>query len=151
MKEIFKFQSNHFHVNVGGTRFETSNTTLESEEGSMLAAMFSGRHKLQQSKDGSFFLDRDGIPFRTILNYLRTGRAVLPAYETSLLELREEAEYYGLQALVEIIRDRQAYRSALEPADVSMFGEEQRVNEEVVGSSDGVTSVLFTVWWIFSH
>eukprot|EP00514_Thraustochytrium_sp_LLF1b_P013530 CAMPEP_0184558170 /NCGR_PEP_ID=MMETSP0199_2-20130426/44762_1 /TAXON_ID=1112570 /ORGANISM="Thraustochytrium sp., Strain LLF1b" /LENGTH=107 /DNA_ID=CAMNT_0026955287 /DNA_START=235 /DNA_END=556 /DNA_ORIENTATION=- len=44
MKEIFKFQSNNIHVNVGGTRFETSNTTLESEEGSMLAAMFSGRH-----------------------------------------------------------------------------------------------------------
>ena len=40
----------------------------------MLAAMFSGRHN--QPADpatGCVFIDRDGVRFRHILNYLRTG------------------------------------------------------------------------------
>ena len=39
----------------------------------MLAAMFSGRHHQPLDENGEVFIDRDGVRFRHILNYLRTG------------------------------------------------------------------------------
>ena len=65
-------------LNVGGQHFTTSLQTLTRDPYSMLAAMFSGRHEVQTTEDGSFFIDRDGTYFRFILNYLRNGELILP-------------------------------------------------------------------------
>jgi hypothetical protein len=50
-------------LNVGGEPFTTTKSTLCSVSGSMLEAMFSGRHTLKQ-KEGRYFLDRDPVIFR---------------------------------------------------------------------------------------
>lgn len=63
-------------INVGGVHYETLLATLCSEE-SMLASMFSGKHKLERDKDGCPFIDRPGDPFRYILNFLR-DRSMMP-------------------------------------------------------------------------
>src|SRR5690606_30677788 len=42
-------------LNVGGRQFETTQTTLTSVPHSMLANMFSGRHKLDKDQDGCYF------------------------------------------------------------------------------------------------
>lgn len=85
-------------LNVGGKRFTTSLQTLTRDPNSMLAAMFSGRHKVETSTDdGSFFIDRDGTYFRFILNYLRDGKLVLPESPKFLKELEAEARFYQLQ------------------------------------------------------
>lgn len=60
---------------------------------------------------GCYFIDRDGRHFHQILNHLRDGQFNYPANSTDfryLLELRAEAEYYGLTALVSQI-DRYPY------------------------------------------
>lgn len=72
----------------------------------MLAAMFSGRHVLQKEDDGTIFIDRDGTHFRFILNYLRDGSVssdTLPKNKHILRQIRNEAIYYQLHRLVQII------------------------------------------------
>ena len=86
-------------LEVGGTKFKTSRSTLCKHEGSFLEAMFSGRHAHQPNADGSFFIDRDPTHFQRILNYLRTGAAVTPESASARHEMAEEAHFYGLPAL----------------------------------------------------
>jgi len=51
-------------LNVGGHCFTTTvNTLRDAPSPSLFAAMFSGRHALVRSADGSIFLDRDGRHF----------------------------------------------------------------------------------------
>ena len=71
---------------------------------SMLAAMFSGRHEVQTTEDGSFFIDRDGTYFRFILNYLRDGELILPEGATFLAELEAEARFYQVQGLLDELK-----------------------------------------------
>ena len=58
-------------LNVGGTRYTTTLSTLTKYPDSMLGVMFSGRHDLPQQEDGSYFIDRDGEVFKYVLMYLR--------------------------------------------------------------------------------
>ncbi|XP_065914493.1 uncharacterized protein [Dysidea avara] len=92
-------------LDVGGTRYSTSRSTLTKYPESMLGVMFSGRHDLEPMKcsDGSFFIDRDGTHFRHILNYLRDGEEVIQCFPKSAEALREilhEATYYQLEGLI---------------------------------------------------
>ena len=105
VKSTFKFHGQVIDLNVGGTRFSTSRSTLTKYPESMLGVMFSGRHDLEPMKcsDGSFFIDRDGTRFRHILNYLRDGEEVTRSYPKSyeaVQEILREATYYQLDGLV---------------------------------------------------
>ena len=95
-------------LNVGGTKYTTSLSTLTKYPDSMLGAMFSGRHALPQQEDGSFFIDRDGDTFSHILSYLRDRNIVLsiiPVLSTEVrLKLLYEAKFYQLQELEDISR-----------------------------------------------
>ena len=88
-------------LNVGGQYFTTSLQTLTKDPNSMLGAMFSGRHEVRTTEDGSFFIDRDGTYFRFILNYLRSGELILPEGATFLEELKAEAKFYQLQGVLD--------------------------------------------------
>ena len=70
----------------------------------MLHAMFSGRFDTKSAEDGTYFIDRDGTHFRYILNYLRTGRLLLPKDELIREELLEEAEFYQIHGILEELR-----------------------------------------------
>ena len=100
----YSFQGQVIDLNVGGTRYSTSRSTLTKYPDSMLGVMFSGRHDLETMKcsDGSFFIDRDGTHFRHILNYLRDGEDVIESFPKSAEVLREilrEVTYYQLENL----------------------------------------------------
>ena len=92
-------------LNVGGQHFTTSLQTLTKDTGSMLYAMFSGRFDTKPAEDGYYFIDRDGTNFRYILNYLRTGRLLLPEDKLVREELLEEAEFYQLRGIVDELRN----------------------------------------------
>ncbi|XP_068760043.1 uncharacterized protein [Montipora capricornis] len=104
-EDVRKEKEAHFpstiELNVGGQHFTTSLQTLTKDAGSMLHAMFSERFDTKPAKDGSFFIDRDGTHFRYILNYLRTGRLILPEEKLVRKELLEEAEFYQIRGIVD--------------------------------------------------
>ena len=52
----------------------------------------------------SFFIDRDEIHFRHILNYLRTGQLLVPKDEITRVELLAEAEFYQIEGIVNALR-----------------------------------------------
>ena len=86
-------------LNVGGSKFETTLTTLTTYPDSMLGAMFSGRHEVPPDEEGCVFIDRDGTHFGTILNFLRTGTLDMPSSTKAVSELKREMEYYQLPGM----------------------------------------------------
>ena len=85
-------------LNVGGSKFTTSRSTLTSRS-SFLASMFSGRHALQPGGDGSFFIDRDPTHFQALLNYLRCGAITVPKNAERRADLLREVDFYALDDL----------------------------------------------------
>ncbi len=63
--------SGKIKLDVGGVNYSTSITTLTSQPNSMLEAMFSGRYPIKKDEDGTVFIDRNGILFGVILDWLR--------------------------------------------------------------------------------
>lgn len=86
-------------LDVGGKRFKTTRDTLTKVPGSMLEAMFSGRHPLRPEKNGSFFIDNDGTHFDEILNYLRHGAVHVRDDKVLKLKLASDAKFYGIDSL----------------------------------------------------
>ena len=83
---------------------------------SKLSAMFS-EHTLEQSEDGSYFIDRDGTHFRYILNYLRTGELIVPKEEIVRREILAEAEFYQIKGIINELRARLFENSVILSSD----------------------------------
>lgn len=60
-------------LNVGGTVIQASRAVLTLVKGSVLEAMFSGRHPIKQLDSGEYFIDRAPHIFGLVLEYLRNG------------------------------------------------------------------------------
>lgn len=85
-------------LNVGGTIYCTTEETLTNRGFSMLSAMVSHNNPAQMIDD-AYFIDRDPVTFRWLLNYLR-GSNILPCRKSpDLWLLREEAEYFAVDGL----------------------------------------------------
>ena len=96
-------------LNIGGTKFSTSiNTLLNTAENSFFYGMFCGKYSLRPSRDGTFFIDRDGRLFGYILNYLRTGHLILDFKDNDILKrsLLLEAQFYRIQPLIHILEPK---------------------------------------------
>ena len=104
-------------LNVGGTYFTTTRATLCAETGSMLATKFSEEScfaPLLRDPDGTVFLDRNPTYFKFLLDYSRLSCRVLALdpNETYILEaILAEADYFGLEGLVKICREKQSLAS----------------------------------------
>ncbi|GMT14682.1 hypothetical protein PFISCL1PPCAC_5979, partial [Pristionchus fissidentatus] len=94
-------------LNVGGVLFSTTRCTLSSYGPSLLSQYIDGHTSISPSlhtlPDGTLFIDRDGAIFSILLNYLRSGRLILPDSFRDLSRLREEAAFYQLPALIHLI------------------------------------------------
>ena len=96
-------------LNVGGVFYTTAIDTLTNNTGSTLSKMFrKGTEevkKVMKDSKGKYFLDRDGVLFRYVLDYLRNGRLVLPENFHEKKRLKCEAEYFGLPNMVKDITE----------------------------------------------
>jgi len=91
-------------LNVGGVFYTTALSTLTREPDSLLADMFSGKTPSPpRDAKGKYFLDRDGVLFRYVLDFLRNQALVLPESFREKQRLRQEALYFRLQAMVEAV------------------------------------------------
>lgn len=85
-------------LNVGGQTFVTTDDTLSDKGDNMLSLMIRHQNPARLI-DGHYFIDRDPVTFRWVLNYLR-GSKVLPSKESiEMLLLKEEADFYAMDEL----------------------------------------------------
>lgn len=82
-------------LNVGGTTYSASRDTLSRCP--VLSELVDGGPRDSQ---GRVFVDRDGPLFRFVLDFLRSGRLLLPEEFRELARLKDEARHFGLDALV---------------------------------------------------
>ena len=93
-------------INAGGRTFTTKRATLTLEEGSLLAAMFSGRWEksLETDKHGNIFLNIDADCFAQVLHHLlvweltgeQTNWHKVPAPEGKSVYFRAMLKYFAL-------------------------------------------------------
>ncbi|XP_006865077.1 PREDICTED: BTB/POZ domain-containing protein KCTD14 [Chrysochloris asiatica] len=88
-------------LNVGGQFYTTTVGTLRKLPGSKLAEMFSSSAKTCMDSEGRFFIDRPGIYFGPILDFLRSGQ--LPTQH--IPEVYREAQFYEIKPLVKLLED----------------------------------------------
>lgn len=114
-------------LNVGRICYTTSRLTLTSCPDSMLGIMFTeGGVPPKPDKNGHFFIDRDGVMFRYILNFMRDGRLCLPSSFEEYDQLLAEAEFFQLSALKEEVLSR------MNPQNASEVNETNRGKEVVI-------------------
>lgn len=111
-------------LNVGGTVYQTTRTTLLKDENSMIYKMFSQDDQFMKpgklDENGCFLIDRwfswiffnlswgwldrlvfrNGRYFEPILNYLRTGQ-ILYEQNLNVHAILEEAKFFGIQELID--------------------------------------------------
>ena len=84
-------------LNVGGIIFFTSKETLNKYNSFFTSVV-------NYSDQNNIFIDRDPTHFRYILNYMR-GSSYLPNEISILQQLKEEADFYCLDSLVNDINN----------------------------------------------
>lgn len=117
-------------LNVGGVFYSTSLDTLRKEPDSLLAKVFSESSKNKAVRDakGKYFIDRDGVLFRYVLDYLRNLKLVLPENFHEKDRLRQEAEFFQLPNLVKIVTAYPSLRSHHAPLPSLTPIKDQQVN-----------------------
>jgi len=101
------------HIDVGGKIYTSSLDTLTKYPDSKLSRMFTGSIPIVlDTLKQHYFIDRDGKMFGHILNFMRTGRPLLPEGFDQFELLLEEARYYELTDLVNILLNLQLKKQA---------------------------------------
>lgn len=90
-------------LNVGGKIFTTRFSTIKQFPASRLACMLDGRDQEFKMVGGQIFVDRDGVLFSFILDFLRTQQLLLPTDFSDYLRLQREALFYELRSLVDLL------------------------------------------------
>ena len=86
MTEVVKF-------NIGGQRYEVSRSLLDKHPDSMLSK--SASEQWQEDPVAEIFIERDGLRFRYVLDYLRDDRLELSLTE-SKKAIIDDLEYYDI-------------------------------------------------------
>ena len=89
-------------VDVGGTRFTTSASTLTSAS-EYFERLLSPRWCAEPPEE--LFLDRDPEPFKVLLTYMRTGLLELSKDDPSMARrVMVEAEFLGMQSFIDSVK-----------------------------------------------
>ncbi|GAB1602880.1 BTB/POZ domain-containing protein KCTD6-like [Argonauta hians] len=132
-------------LNVGGMFYTTTRETLLSQQDTLFHDILSKESNWPRDERGSYFIDRDGHLFRYVLNFMRTSKLLLPNGFRELLMLKEEADYFEIDLLLQRIdsleqnrrkhcksRRKKSFHSSLEVLNLN------RSDFELIGDNE---------WW----
>lgn len=125
-------------LNVGGVTYATTLATLQQAEPESPLAIISTLNPAEirtvfgRDSKNRIFIDRDGVLFRYILDYLRNKKLSLPENFSERDRLRIEAEYYRLDSMSKAL--------ALYTSNASANG--KCVNENTQNAPIGASAVL---------
>jgi hypothetical protein len=96
-------------LDVGGTLFRTSRSTLCKHSGSTLATMFDPESQIPPAviKDGAYFMDNNPEIFKFVLDYLRFDEPISTKdlSENLVRILRKNADYLQLPNMIDDAKD----------------------------------------------
>ncbi|KAK0133262.1 BTB/POZ domain-containing protein KCTD1 [Merluccius polli] len=88
------------HIDVGGHMYTSSLATLTKFPNSRIGRLFDGTEPIVlDSLKQHYFIDRDGLMFRYVLNFLRTSKLLVPDDFDEYWALYEEAQFFQLELL----------------------------------------------------
>ncbi|XP_043486795.1 BTB/POZ domain-containing protein KCTD5 isoform X1 [Polistes fuscatus] len=128
-------------LNVGGTYFLTSKTTLGRDPNSFLYRLCQEDSDLISDRDetGAYLIDRDPTYFSPILNYLRHGKLVINKDLTEEGVL-EEAEFYNITELIRLVKERIVMRDTKPLKDSKKY-----VYRVLQSHEDEITQMMSTL------
>jgi hypothetical protein len=85
--------------NVGGTRYEVSQSLIDSFPNTLLAK--SASKQWNKRLNNEIFIERDGHRFQYVLDYMRDGHANIPVGASKDAVL-EDLKYYGFDNIKEV-------------------------------------------------
>lgn len=91
-------------LNVGGVHYTSTRRTLLSHENSRFAELFGAPSTVAHDAKGRHFIDRDGVLFRYVLDFLRDDALQLPQDFREKKRLLREAEYFKLDGLIKCMQ-----------------------------------------------
>jgi len=86
-------------LNVGGSIFSTTRSTLLKDPSSMLAKMFGEEWESRRDINGNYLIDRTPEYFRVILNFLRCGSLVLDD-KVNAEGVLAEANFFNISSII---------------------------------------------------
>jgi hypothetical protein len=118
---IMTTENNHLDIvelNVGGVTYATTLGTLQQAEPESPLAIISTLNTAEirtifgRDSKNRIFIDRDGILFRYILDYLRNQKLSLPENFSERDRLRIEADYYRLVNMSKALAESRPHTSS---------------------------------------
>jgi len=101
MKENSEKAKSKIKLNIGGTKFTTTKSTLLSIKDTYFYAMLSSG-RWTPDEDGEYFIDRNPKCFEIILDYLRSGNLDLRGLDPdTLYRLEQDLDYYQINIPLE--------------------------------------------------
>lgn len=148
-----KTKSQIVELNVGGVFYTTTQATLLGEPDSLIAEMFADKNKADMLHDtkGKYFIDRDGVLFRYVLDYLRNLKLVLPENFHEKERLKQEAEHYKLPNMVKCINSP-ASKTSITPKSNATRNTTNCISlEDITGKEPGFITIGYRGTFAFGR
>ncbi|KAB1267520.1 Potassium channel regulatory protein [Camelus dromedarius] len=129
-------------LNVGGKIFTTRSSTIKQFPASRLTRMLDGRDQEFKMVGGQIFVDRDGVLFSFILDFLRTHQLLLPTDFSDYLRLQREALFYELDPLVDLLNQEHLLQPRPALVEVHFLNRNTQAFFRVFGSCSKTIEML---------